>query len=94
MITVSTTTNGGTSYDTAGTITVFGPGFTFGDTMTATVDSTGTVTAWQTPNGATTATYLGSVQLPNAATWTAGGGRIGMQLPPGGMIDNFAGANF
>jgi hypothetical protein len=62
--------------------------FNAGDTMGALVDSAAKVWVWQT-SGATT-TLVGTVQLPNAAPWNAGG-VIGIQLPPGGQVDNFAG---
>jgi hypothetical protein len=88
LVSVSTTTNGGANYTTVGVVVVYGAGFQLNDTMTATVDATGLVTVWQN------STYLGSVQLPNVATWTTGGGRIGMLLAPNVEVDNFAGGNF
>jgi hypothetical protein len=40
------------------------------------------------------AAFIGSAQLTNTATWTTGGGHIGMQLPGGQTVDNFVGGNF
>ena len=62
--------------------------FAAGDTMGAMVTPTGLVYVWQTSGGATT--LLGTRQLPSTALWTTGGGDIGIQLPPGAQVDNFA----
>jgi hypothetical protein len=35
--------------------------------------------------------FAGSVQLPNVALWTTGGGRIGISLANGNRVDNFSG---
>jgi len=85
---IAYTTNGST-YTTASTLA--GVSFAVNDIMGATISSTGAVFVWKT-SGATT-TLLGSVQLPNTAAWTTGGGLIGIQLPPGTEADNFAGAS-
>jgi large repetitive protein len=77
---VETTTNG-TSFTSAGTIAAT---FASGDTLTAMADATGLVYVWKT-SGATT-TLLGTAQ-----TTFTGTGRIGMALPSGGRVDNFAG---
>jgi hypothetical protein len=72
----------------------FTTGFVSGDTLTAQAEANGTVSVWKT-SGATT-TFLGSVSIPTSGSgaWTqgTGGGRIGMQLPAGARVDNFAGA--
>jgi hypothetical protein len=58
--------------------------------MGAMVDNTGKVWVWQTRG--ITNTLLGAAQLPTTtATWTTGTGIIGIQLPPGAQVDNFAG---
>jgi hypothetical protein len=88
---VQTTTNAALTYTTAATLTGT---FANGDTITALLDGTtapATVWVWKTTSGNVT-TSLGSAQLPNATTWT-GGGVIGMQLPTGARVDNFAGGN-
>jgi hypothetical protein len=97
VVSVAATTNGNTAnptFTTVGLVTVFGAGFQLGDAMTAAVDASGLVTVWQTPAGSSTATYLGSVQMPANALWTTGTGRIGMQVAPAVEVDNFAGGNF
>ncbi len=67
--------------------------FANGDTLTAVADAAGLVTVWKT-SGATN-TLLGTVQLPTTGTnaFTTGGGRIGLFLPSGARVDNFAGGN-
>jgi len=81
QVVVATTTNGLT-YTTRGT---FASGlFVAGDTLTAMVDSTGTVYVWKN------STFVGSVTIPGTGFWT-GTGRIGMQLPATARVDNFAG---
>ena len=92
-VAVSTTTNGNSfpaSYTTRGTFPV---AFTSGDVLTAQADATGTVSVWKT-TGATT-TFVGQVAIPTSGTgaWTqgTGGGRMGLLLPVGGRVDNFAG---
>jgi hypothetical protein len=87
QITVATTTNGGGAFTTAGTLGGFG-GFASGNMLTASVDQTGLVTVRKNVT-----TVIGTVQLPNVALWTTGGGRIGMQLPNGARVDDFSGAN-
>ena len=83
-----TTTNFGVT--TTSTITTASPTFVNGDTLTAMVDATGTVFVWRT-TAANVTTFIGAAQLPNDPLWTTGGGRIGMQLPAGARVDNFAG---
>jgi len=81
QVTVETTTNG-LAFTTAGTSM---PGtFTNGDIMTAMADATGNVYVWKT-SGAVTS-LLGSAQ-----TTLTDAGRIGIYLPPGARVDNFAG---
>jgi uncharacterized repeat protein (TIGR01451 family) len=89
-LTVATTTNAGGTYATAGTVSGIGTLVT-GDTLTAMVDQNGVVNLWKT-NGANVTTFLGSATLPANALWTTGGGRVGLQLPVGSRVDNFAGA--
>nr|HPH12828.1 hypothetical protein [Burkholderiaceae bacterium] len=70
------------AFTTAGTSM---PGtFTNGDIMTAMADATGNVYVWKT-SGAVTS-LLGSAQ-----TTLTDAGRIGIYLPPGARVDNFAG---
>ncbi|MEW6402909.1 MAG: hypothetical protein AB1649_14000, partial [Chloroflexota bacterium] len=87
-IRVATTTTGAGGLTLQGTIN--GVTFATGNTMTAMVDANGMVFVWKT-SGATT-TLLGSVQLPNNALWTTGGGWIGMQFQATSIrVDNFSG---
>lgn len=80
QVEVATTVNGLT-FTTAGTL----PGaFANGDTLTVMADATGTVYVWKTSGAITT--LLGS-----APTTFTGAGQIGIYLPPGGRVDNFAG---
>ncbi len=85
QVVVATTTNSGLSYTTRGTLSGT---FASGDIMTARVDATGTVFVWKTTGG--TDTYLGSVAITPNTGWT-GTGRIGIQLPTNGRVDDFAG---
>jgi hypothetical protein len=87
QVTVATTINGGGNFTSAGTLAVAG-GFAVGDRLTVSVDQTGLVTVRKNVT-----TVAGTVQLPNNALWTSGGGRIGMQLPNGARVDDFGGAN-
>ncbi len=81
QVTVETTTNG-LAFTAAGAPL---PGsFASGDTMTAMADNTGNVYVWKTSGAVTN--LLGSAQ-----TTAVGSGRIGLFLPPGARVDNFAG---
>jgi manganese oxidase len=80
QVAVETTTDG-LAYASAGTLT---GAFASGDTMTSMVDGTGKVYVWKTSGAVTT--LLGSAQ-----TALTGGGRIGLHLPPGARVVNFAG---
>jgi hypothetical protein len=80
QVVVATTANG-LVFTTAGTL----PGaFANGDTLTAMADATGAVYVWKTSGAVTT--LLGSV-----ATSFTGAGQVGLFLPNGGRVDNFAG---
>lgn len=59
--------------------------FANGDTLTAMADASGAVYVWKT-TAANVTTALGS-----ANTGVTGTGRVGIFLPPGARIDNFAG---
>jgi hypothetical protein len=59
--------------------------FASGDTMTALVGASGTVYVWKTSGG--TSTFLGQA----ASTLTVTGGFIGVALPSGARVDDFAG---
>jgi hypothetical protein len=59
--------------------------FVSGDTLTAQVNASGRVDVWKT-TAANVTTHLGTGQ-----TTFTGTGRIGMQLPNGARVDNFAG---
>ncbi|MGC2193987.1 MAG: Ig-like domain-containing protein [Terriglobales bacterium] len=85
QVVVATTTNSGGTYTTRGTLAGT---FVSGDTLTARVDATGAVFVWKTSGGADT--YLGSVTITPNTGWT-GTGRIGLQLPTNGRVDDFAG---
>lgn len=78
---VATTTNTGVAFATAGTLPA---SYANGDTLTAMVDATGTVYVWKTSGAVTT--LLGS-----AVTTFTGTGQVGLFLPNGGRVDDFAG---
>jgi hypothetical protein len=90
QVIVETTTNYGFSFPSQWTKTIAGT-FASGDTMTALVDAAGNVFVWRT-SGSTT-TLLGQVQLATTGTqsFITGTGRIGLYLPSGARVDNFAG---
>jgi uncharacterized repeat protein (TIGR01451 family) len=76
---------------TTATLTGAAASFANGNRLTAAVDAAGTVFVWKTA-GATT-TLVGSVQLAGDPAWTTGNGRIGLSLPAGARVDDFAGGN-
>lgn len=80
QVVVATTTNG-TSYTNSAT---FPGSFASGDTLTAMADAGGTVLVWKTTGSVSTL-------LGTAFTSYTGTGRIGVFLPPGARIDDFAG---
>lgn len=83
---VATTTNGGGSYTTLSTFTGANASFANGDTLTAVANADGSVDVWKT-TAANVTTYVGH----SATSSFTGTGRIGMQLPSGGRVDNFSG---
>jgi hypothetical protein len=86
-VVVATTTNGTAvtpNFTQAGA--ALAATFASGDRLTAVVNASGRVDVWK--NSA----QIGSVQLPNNALWTSGGGQIGIQLASfGSRVDDFAG---
>jgi hypothetical protein len=82
-VVVASTTTAGVLFTTLATLPAT---FANGDTLTAAVNGSGNVFVWKTSGSVTT--YLGAT--PAAAGFT-GTGRIGMLMPNGGAIDNFAG---
>ena len=91
-VVVETTVNGGSNLPNAGTpLANANSTFANGDVLTAQVDATGLASVWRTRLATTV--FVGSVQLPNDALWTTGGGRIGMSLPNGARVDNFSGGS-
>ena len=85
-VVVATTTTAGLTFTTRATFT--GVTFASGDVLTATALNTGVVTVYRTAGA--TVTQVGTVTIPGAGFWT-GTGRIGIRLPSGARIDNFAG---
>jgi hypothetical protein len=90
-VSVATTTNAGFSYTTIGTLA---SPFSSGDTITAVIDGTAAVAAptvyvWRT-TAANVTTFVGAAQIPPSVLWQSGG-QVGMQLPNGARVDNFAG---
>jgi hypothetical protein len=85
-VTVDTTANGGLSYTTLTTIT--GANFANGNVLEALIDASGTVYVWKVAG--TTTTFIGSA---STGTGFTGGGRVGIQLPSGARVDDFAGGN-
>jgi|GEM_PF-120830 len=95
---VVATTNNGNSLFPPPTFTARGSlpaTFATGDKLTAQADATGVVSIWKT-SGATT-TFIGNVSIPTSGVvgWTqgTGGGRIGILMPTGARIDDFAAAS-
>lgn len=82
QVIVETTANG-TTFTTQAT---FPASFASGDTLTAMVDAGGTAYVWKT-TAANVTSELGNVTIAGAT----GGGRVGLFMPPGGRVDNFAG---
>ena len=82
QVLVDTTTNG-TAYTNSATIPAT---FANGDTLTAMADASGKVQVWKTNGGVSTL-------VATAFTTVTGTGRIGIYLPPGARIDNFAGGS-
>lgn len=82
QVVVETTANG-TAFTTQAS---FAASFASGDTLTAMVDAGGTAYVWKT-TAANVTTALGNVTIAGAT----GGGRVGLFMPPGGRVDNFAG---
>jgi FtsP/CotA-like multicopper oxidase with cupredoxin domain len=80
QVIVETTTNG-TSYTTAGTLVA---NFVNGNRLTAMVDAAGLVTVWKTAG--TVSNVVGT-----ASTGFSTPGRVGLALPLGGRVDDFAG---
>jgi uncharacterized repeat protein (TIGR01451 family) len=78
-------TSNGLTFTAAATLTA---AVGAGQQLFATVDATGLVNVW------VDAGFIGAAQLTNTATWTTGGGRVGMQMPSGQTVDNFVGGNF
>ena len=85
QVIVETTTNG-LAYTNAATLNL-NTGFANGLILTALVDATGTVTVWQTAGAVSS--VLGTANT----TGFTGSGRIGMSLPTGARVDNFAGGS-
>jgi hypothetical protein len=86
---VETTANGGLTFQQHGSVAA---SFANGNQLTALVDATGQVFLWKSVGN--TNTLLGAaIQLPTTGdrAFTTGSGRIGLYLPPGARVDNFAG---
>lgn len=90
-VAIETTTNGGGTFTTHRSFTndVI---FSAGDRMTALADATGVVAVWRTRGAVNT--YIGQAAIPATGplAFVAGSGRIGMQLPPNGRVDDYSGA--
>jgi hypothetical protein len=91
--TVASTTNFGSSYTTVGTLTVPGGPFQSGDTVTVMLDgstavASPTIYLWRTTSANVTSNVVALQMAPNAL-WQ-NGGQVGMQLPNGARVDNFA----
>lgn len=90
-VAIETTTSGGGTFTTHASFTndVI---FNAGDRMTALADANGVVAVWRTRGAVNT--YIGQAAIPatGSLAFVAGGGRIGMQLPPNGRVDDYSGA--
>ena len=84
------TTNNGLTFTQHGSVAGT---FANGNTLTAVADASGLVSVWK--SSGTTNTLLGTVQLPTTGSrsFTTGDGRIGLYLPFGARVNNFAGGN-
>jgi hypothetical protein len=82
QVIVETTTNG-LAYSPVVTLPAT---FANGNTLTAMVEASGRVTVWKTAGGPPTV-------LGTANTTFTGSGRVGMSLPTGARVDNFAGGS-
>lgn len=80
QVVVETTTNG-LAFTTAGTLS---SSFATNDRLTAMADATGVVTVWKTSGAVTT--LVGTVNTP-----FTGAGQVGLYLPSGARVDDFAG---
>jgi hypothetical protein len=94
QVEIATTNNGNTllpNYTVRATLSAT---FASGDRLTALAGPTGTVSVWRT-TAANVTTFVGSVPIPTtgAGAWTqgTGGGRVGLLLPIGARVDDFAG---
>jgi hypothetical protein len=83
QVLVDATNNFGLSYTQA---TVLNSNFVSGNILTALVDATGKVTVWKTAGSSSTI-------LGTANTTFTGSGSIGLSLPTGARVDNFAGGS-
>jgi hypothetical protein len=89
-IVADTTTTRGASFANAATI-ASGVTLAAGDTLLAQCTSAGVVTVWKVQAGVPA--LLGTASLPasGATAFVAGTGRIGVELPGGARVDDFAG---
>ncbi|NOT83530.1 MAG: choice-of-anchor D domain-containing protein [Methylococcaceae bacterium] len=91
-VTIATTNNGDAlvpTYTTVGAAIPTGGNLVNGNGLRTAVDNTGKVWVWKVVGATTTLLTPAGVQLPNVALWTTGGGKVGMQLPNGAIVDNF-----
>ncbi len=87
---VGTTINSGNNITQQGADLVVS--FAVGDKLGVIVDSLGVVSIYKTALATGLTTLVGTRQVPTSGTSSfAGGGRIGMQMPTGGRVDNFSG---
>ena len=90
QIIVSTTINSGNNYtQLAGNLAV---AFVTGDKLGVVVESSGVVSIYKTSVATGLTTLVGTRQaLITGTSSFAAGGRIGIQMPTGGRVDNFSG---
>jgi hypothetical protein len=95
QVVVETTTNGNVASPTFTVRATFPAPFVSGERLSATAYADGTVNVFRTAVGGAPTTLVGTVTVPitgpGAWTWGSGGGRIGMQMPIGQRVDDFAG---
>ena len=92
QVIVSTTTNSGNTYNQLGPN--LSAAFVNGDKLGAIVDALGAVSIYKTSGATGVTTLVGTRQAPASGTSSfPGSGRIGIQMPTGGRIDNFSGGN-
>lgn len=92
-VSIATTINGNAAsptYTNVGAAISTGGTLANGNSLLAAVDSSGVVWVWKKVGTTTTLLTPLGVQLPADPLWTTGTGQVGLSLPDGARVDNFA----